>query len=114
MVGLLSGKMGAPKFSSVTYQTGEGNQITVGDPVALLPENLKPLYAQLRQQGCQAIETLVAQFPPHEQSTALRRLLLAYAQEVGLSPDEKSRILAIAKLLLGTVDQNSIEWYLAD
>jgi len=96
LVGLFNAAMGITNNSAGGYQTAEGSH-TVGDPVALLPENLKPLYAQLRKQGCQVIGKLVAQLPPREHSAARRRLLLAYSQEAGLSTAEKSQTLATAR-----------------
>jgi hypothetical protein len=89
-----------------------GIAISVGNAVELLPAPLQPLYAQLRERGCDAFSGLIRQVPAEEQGAAGRRLLLAYAQEPGLSVTEKKRLIEVSRDLLGPVDQQMVAWHL--
>jgi hypothetical protein len=103
---------GSDGKGAATFKLAPGIAISVGNVVELLPEPLHPLYAQLLERGCDAMTGLINQVPVEEQVAAKRRLLLAYAQEPGLSAEEKRRLIAVSRELLAPVDQQMVAWHL--
>ena len=103
---------GSDGKASATFKPAPGIAISVGNAVELLPEPLHPLYAQLLERGCDAMSGLINQVPAEEQTATKRRLLLTYAQEPGLSAEEKRRLIEVSRDLLAPVDQQMIAWHL--
>jgi hypothetical protein len=103
---------GSDGKGAATFKLAPGIAISVGNAVELLPEPLHPIYAQLLERGCDAMTGLINQVPVEEQVAAKRRLLLAYAQEPGLSAEEKRRLIAVSRELLAPVDQQMVAWHL--
>jgi hypothetical protein len=103
---------GSDGTGAATFRPAPGIAISVGNAVDLLPQPLQPLYAQLRERGCDAVSGLISQVPAEEQVAAKRRLLLTYAQEPGLSSTEKRRLIEVSRDLLGPVDQQMVAWHL--